>query len=1124
MEKKLSSITFPEGSSADNNILVKHLQEELRHYEAEVREARKLKSSHENIELLKEKLLEEKGRRDRAEAELLKLADIQLTVKKLEDELSTWKSMVLEIPGVSCADDIPRKFASLQKEVLDSMIKMGEAQASLKQMEVALDNAKLDKSNTEAEVNLAKEKAEILKSELKRTELMVGSSNPNRFPPNNHLLLGGQLGTKSEGDDADGLASVSEERDRLKHIVEEPRTQKSVDAGIEVSGGKVVQELELSLAKKENFIKELESSLSEQKEVNGRQLNELKLLNDRLSSEARRIKSLEREGDRLRSEVALLESKLGHGDYSSTNTKVLRMVNTLGVDNETKQTIEALQNELQKTKEKLQAVEELKKQSADAGTLVDSYISGKILQLKEQVATLEKREERYKTVFADRISVFRRACCELFGYKIVMDDHQRADGIPVTRFTLQSIYAQSDDEKLEFEYESGNTNILVEIFVRKMNSIPAFTANLTVVLADMQFLMTSNPPYPTLSSILLLRLVYLCGRQGGLNFSLRGIEDRAMDMEIGQDFKGEVEDSNCPDEQEVVMEETTLDWRGRPSNPAKHGGIRAALFVLGLQGFEIMGLAAVGNNLITYVINEMHFSLSKSANIVTNFIGTVFLLALLGGYLSDSFLGCFWTALIFAFLELSGFILLSIQAHIPQLKPPKCNMLVDGEGCEEAKGLKALVFFIALYLVAIGSGCVKPNMIAHGANQFDPNQNPKKLSTYFNAAYFAFSVGELVALTLLVWVQTHSGMDVGFGISAAAMAMGLISLVCGTVLYRNKPPQGSIFTPISQVFVAAFRKRKTEFPSDPRMLHGSRPTLSYHLHHTNRFRFLDEACIKQVEDGALSSKENPWRLCTVTQVEQVKVLLSMIPIFACTIIFNTILAQLQTFSVQQGSAMNTNLKSFKIPPASLQAIPYMMLIFILPLYDAVFVPFARNLTAHPSGISPLLRIGLGLFTATFSMVSAALTEHKRKTAAEKSGEILSIFWIAPQFLIFGFSEMLTAVGLIEFFYKESTKGMQTFATSMTYCSYSFGFYLSSVLVSMVNKITSSDERKGWLSDNNLNNDRLDLFYWLLAGLSFLNFLNYVFWARWFSRNRSPEQRSFGTTKVVGDNDDSISVA
>lgn len=56
-------------------------------------------------------------------------------------------------------------------------------------------------------------------------------------------------------------------------------------------------------------------------------------------------------------------AKLGHGDYSAANTKVLRMVNTLTVDNEAKQTIEALRTELQKTKEKLQAVEELKSQS-----------------------------------------------------------------------------------------------------------------------------------------------------------------------------------------------------------------------------------------------------------------------------------------------------------------------------------------------------------------------------------------------------------------------------------------------------------------------------------------------------------------------------------------------------------------------------------------------------------------------------------------------------------------------------------------------------------------------------------------------------------------------------------------
>lgn len=128
-------------------------------------------------------------------------------------------------------------------------------------------------------------------------------------------------------------------------------------------------------------------------------------------------------------------------------------------------------------------------------------------------------------------------------------------------------------------------------------------------------------------------------------------------------------------------------------------------------------------------------------------------------------------------------------------------MVSSAGQCSEAKGYKALIFFVALYLVALGSGCLKPNIISLGADQFrkDDTKQSKKLSTYFNCAYFAFSTGELVALTVLVWVQTHSGMDIGFGVSAAAMTVGLISLISGTFLYRNKRPRGSIFTPIAQV-------------------------------------------------------------------------------------------------------------------------------------------------------------------------------------------------------------------------------------------------------------------------------------------------------------------------------------
>ncbi|KAL5845739.1 hypothetical protein ACOSQ3_009263 [Xanthoceras sorbifolium] len=59
-----------------------------------------------------------------------------------------------------------------------------------------------------------------------------------------------------------------------------------------------------------------------------------------------------------------------------------------------------------------------------------------------------------------------------------------------------------------------------------------------------------------------------------------------------------------------------------------------------------------------------------------------------------------------------------------------------------------------------------------------------------------------------------------------------------------------------------------------------------------------------------------------------------------------------------------------------------------------------------------------------------------------------------------------------------------------------------LLVSLANKITSNSSYSGWLSDNDLNKDRLDLFYWLSAALSLINFFNYLFWSRLYYYNPS----------------------
>lgn len=148
-----------------------------------------------------------------------------------------------------------------------------------------------------------------------------------------------------------------------------------------------------------------------------------------------------------------------------------------------------------------------------------------------------------------------------------------------------------------------------------------------------------------------------------------------------------------------------------------------------------------------------------------------------------------------------GLVLLAVQAHLPQLRSAPCNMLTMEGSCERAGGTRAAVFFVALYLVALGAGCVMPNMTAYGGDQFAAGEKgAKRLSTYFNLSYLGYCVAEVAALTAVVWAQTRFGMAVGFGLAAAALGAGLLALASGAAVYRNKPPRGSvIFTPIARV-------------------------------------------------------------------------------------------------------------------------------------------------------------------------------------------------------------------------------------------------------------------------------------------------------------------------------------
>lgn len=284
-------------------------------------------------------------------------------------------------------------------------------------------------------------------------------------------------------------------------------------------------------------------------------------------------------------------------------------------------------------------------------------------------------------------------------------------------------------------------------------------------------------------------------------------------------------------------------------------------------------------------------------------------------------------------------------------------------------------------------------------------------------------------------------------------------------------------------------------------------------------RFLDHAAIVRSSAGATTSISwGPWNLCTVTQVEETKILIRMLPIIFSTIFMNTCLAQLQTFSIQQSTTMNTKIMGFKVPGPSVPVIPLLFMFFLIPLYDRFFVPLARRITGIPTGIRHLQRIGVGLVLSAISMAVAGFVETRRKSVAVQHNMVdsteplpMSVFWLGFQYAIFGAADMFTLIGLLEFFYAESSAGMKSLSTAISWCSVAFGYFTSTVVVVVVNRVSG-----GWLASNNLNRDKLNYFYWLLSVISVVNFGFYLVCASWYKYKTVEDKQ--------GDSKDNVDIA
>ncbi|XP_071724092.1 protein NRT1/ PTR FAMILY 6.2-like [Rutidosis leptorrhynchoides] len=548
-----------------------------------------------------------------------------------------------------------------------------------------------------------------------------------------------------------------------------------------------------------------------------------------------------------------------------------------------------------------------------------------------------------------------------------------------------------------------------------------------------------------------------------------------------------------------------VDYKGFPADRSKTGGWVPAALILGIEICERLSTMGIAVNLVTYLGGTMHLSSSASANVVTDFMGTSFLLCLLGGFLADSFLGRFKTIVIFASIQTLGTSALALSTKLPQLKPPPCE---SSENCKQANGFQMGILYLALYLIAVGTGGLKSSVSGFGTDQFDEKNEEEKtqMAYFFNRFFFFISLGTLMAVTVLVYIQDEVGRSWAYGICSVSMFTAILVLLYGTKRYRYKKSAGSPIVQIFQVIAASLKKRRMDLPYDSGLLYENTPEVS-RIRHTDQFRCLDKAAI--VAEGDLSKNtlnpRNPWNLCTVTRVEEVKMMTRLLPVWATTILFWTTYAQMITFSVEQAATMQRTVAGFQIPAGSLTVFFVAAILLTCAVYDCLIIPLCKKWKGTP-GFTDLQRIALGLALSTLGMAAAAVFEVKRLSVARKHANIvsetlpISVFILIPRFFLVGSGEAFIYTGQLDFFITRSPKGMKTMSTGLFLTTLSLGFFMSSFLVSVVKKVTGNGGGNGWLADN-INDGRLDLFYGLLAVLSGVNFVVYLVCAAWCKKEK-----------------------
>uniref|UniRef100_A0A8D3E4U9 Solute carrier family 15 member 1a n=1 Tax=Scophthalmus maximus TaxID=52904 RepID=A0A8D3E4U9_SCOMX len=354
------------------------------------------------------------------------------------------------------------------------------------------------------------------------------------------------------------------------------------------------------------------------------------------------------------------------------------------------------------------------------------------------------------------------------------------------------------------------------------------------------------------------------------------------------------------------------------------------------ERFSYYGMRAV---LVLYFKYFLRWDDDMATSIYHTFVALCYLTPILGAIVADSWLGKFKTIIYLSVVYAIGQITMAVSA-IHDITDS------DRDGTPNNMTFHVVLSMVGLFLIALGTGGIKPCVAAFGGDQFEDHQERQR-RTFFSVFYLCINGGSLLStiITPILRAQNcgiysqQKCYSLAFGVPAALMLVALVVFIVGSGMYYKAEPQGNIMMDVCKCIGFAvknrYRHRSKQYPK--------------------KQHWMDWA-------------EDKYDKLLIAQIKMVlKVLFLYIPLP----MFWTLFDQKGSRWTLQATNMDGNFGLLVIQPDQMQTVNPILILTLVPIMDSLIYPLIGKCGLN---FTPLRRMTVGMLLAAIAFICAALVQ------------------------------------------------------------------------------------------------------------------------------------------------------